>query len=238
MTDNERVAIINRDFGELQAEYPDLCLGQNLFGEWVVRGPIRASAIYESSELEIGGVTVEIILPPTYPESHPVARETTGLTKEFHTYHDGTLCLGSPLAIKSSYRNYPTLLGFMEQLVIPFFFAFFYMEMHGEMPFGELSHGGEGLLEYYLDLFELAEADKVIGLLRILSDDEYRGHLPCPCGSRAIIRRCHGDLIRNIARLQSKDHFLLDYYCIARYCYEKGILIPKEFVSKRLLSKK
>lgn len=235
MTEDERVAIIGRHFDELQTRYPDLSLRQNLLGQWAVRGPILASAIYEATELEIAGVNVEIMLPPDYPESHPVARETTGLTKEFHTNLDGTLCLGSYLAVKSTFARYSTLLGYMEELVIPFFYAFFYKKKFGAMPFGELSHGGKGLLEYYSDLFDVTEPSKTLGLLRILADDDYRGHLSCPCGSSAIIRRCHGQLLRDITCLQSKNHFFLDYCSTAKYCYDNSISIPREFLSKQIL---
>lgn len=237
MTEDESVAIIGRHFDELQALYQDLSLRQNLFGQWVVRGPIVASAIYEATELEIAGVSVEIILPPDYPESHPVARETTGITKVFHTNHDGTLCLGSHLAVKSTFARYPTLLGYMEELVIPFFYAFFYKEKFGGMPFGELSHGGEGLLEYYLELFDVGESASVLGLIRILADDDYRGHLLCPCGSGAIVRKCHGEQLRDIARLQAKQDFLLDFCSIAKYCYDNRISVPKECIPKQVVKK-
>lgn len=238
MTKDVTSTLILHHFAELQAKYPELTLGQNLFGEWIVRGPIRASAIYETTELLIDGVTIEFILPIVYPDTHPVARETTGLTEGFHTNDDGILCLGSPLAVKATFESCPTILGFMERLVIPFFFAFKYWKDHGEVPFGELSHGGKGILEYYLDLFEISAADKVIGLLRILVDDDYRGHLQCPCGSKAIIRKCHGDILRRISRLQSVNDFLMDYYSIFRYCHENRLEIPPEFLIRRRLTTK
>lgn len=235
---NVTATLVLHHFAELQAKYPELTLSQNLFGEWVVRGSIRASAVYETTELQIDGVSIEILLPIMYPDTHPVARETTGLTKGFHTYDDGILCLGSPLAVKVKFESYPTILGFMERLVIPFFYAFKYWKENGEVPFGELSHGGKGILEYYLDLFGISATDKVLGLLRILVDDDYRGHLPCPCGSTSIIRRCHGDILRKISRLQTADDFLMDYYSIFRYCHENRFVIPREFLIRRRLKTK
>jgi hypothetical protein len=238
MTSDANAKFILQQFAELQTRYPELGLGQNIFQEWVVRGTFRAAAIYEATELLLEGVTVEIILPSTFPDTIPVVRETTGLTKGFHTNDDGSLCLGSPLAVRATLESFPTLLGVMEQLIIPFFFAFKYWKDHGEVPFGELSHGGKGILEYYTGLFAVSEHDKVIGLLRILAADDYRGHLPCPCESRAIIRRCHGDILRSISKLQAVDDFLMDYYCVIRYCREKKMPIPIDCLLRRLTTKK
>lgn len=237
MRDEERKGTICRHFEELQARYPELTLGQNLFGDWVVRGPIQGSATYENTDIDIVDVHVEVVVPASYPEICPVTRETTGITKEFHTNDDGALCLGSPMAVKQTFSTDPTLLGYVERLVIPFFYAYFYKIRFGELPFGELSHGGEGLLEYYLDLFGVTESSGVLGLLRILVDDNYRGHLPCPCKSIAIVRNCHGEQLREISRLQSKNDFIMDYCSIAKYCYENSIPVPKECLPKQIVKK-
>lgn len=237
MRDEERNTTICQHFNELQAWYPELTLCQNLFGEWVVRGPIQGSATYENTDLDIVDVHVEIIVPTEYPEACPVTRETTGITKEFHTNSDGALCLGSPMAVKQTFSRNPTLLGYVENLVIPFFYAFFYKIRFGELPFGELSHGGEGLLEYYLELFGITESSGVLGLLRILVDDDYRGHLPCPCKSKAIVRNCHGKQLREMTRLQLINDFTMDYCSIAKFCYEHSVPVPKECLPKQILKK-
>ena len=238
ITNNDSATLIHHHFAELQAKYPEFTLGQNLFGEWVVRGPICASAIYETTELLIDGVTIEIKLPIVYPDTHPVARETTGLTDGFHTNDDGILCLGSPLAVKATFESCPTILGFMERLLIPFFFAFKYWKNHGEVPFGELSHGGKGILEYYMDIFDISVEENILGFLQILADDSYRGHLPCPCNSKLIIRRCHGEMLRNLAKLQSQDDYFQDYCCIIKYFHDNKLPISRKFLCKRALIKK
>jgi hypothetical protein len=238
MNEDERSALIQEHFKDLQTKYPELDLRQNCFGGWIVRGPLRASAVYDNKEFVIEDVVIELTLPSIYPDAFPVVKETTGLTKDFHTNDDGTLCLGSPLAVKATFKKNATLVGFVENSVIPFFFSFFYWKECGELPYGELSHGAKGLLEYYQDIFDVSSGDKVVGLLRILADDDYRGHLPCPCGSNAIVRRCHGDTLREIAGLQTSQQFYLDHLFIAIYLREKGKTIQKEHLSKRLLSKK
>ena len=101
------------------------------------------------------------------------------------------------------------------------------------MPFGELSHGVEGILEYYQELFDLSAGEKVVGLLRILTDSDYRGHLPCPCGSNIILRKCHGGILREVSALQSADEFFVDYFHIVKYLHGIKKSIPKEFFSKR-----
>lgn len=230
--------IIRKHFQDLQAKYPAMKLSQNVFGNWVVRGELCASAIFENVEIKIEDVKIELILSSMYPETPPVVRETTGLTKEFHTNTDGTLCLGSPLAVRATYMRHPTLVGFVEGSVIPFFFAFNYLANYGELPFGELSHGGKGLLEYYQELFDISSGEHVLGLLRILAESDYRGHLPCPCGSHAALRQCHGEILREISTLQSTDDFFMDYYSIFKLLSELNVTISQEFLIKRRIVKK
>lgn len=232
-----KMGLILHQFEESQKRYPQLILSQNVFGNCVVRGPIQASAVYEGETLEIKGVVVEILLPGEYPSTPPIVRETSGMTKEFHTNGDGTLCLGSPLAVKATFARYPTILGFVEELVIPFFFAFEYWRQRGELPFGELSHGGKGILQYYQDLFGVQIEERVLGLLRILADNDYRGHHKCPCGSNYNIRHCHGETITSIGKLQTSDDFFADYGSIAKHLLELDVVISKEFIAKRFSKK-
>ena len=65
----------------------------------------------------------------------------------------------------------------------------------------------EGILEYYKELFSVQDGWQVLGLLKILADDNYKGHTLCPCGSGQKLRNCHGNLLREIKEYQKPADF-------------------------------
>ena len=90
------------------------------------------------------------------------------------------------------------------------------------MPFGELSHGGIGILEYYQELFDLKDTRRVLTMLKILADDKYRGHDRCPCGSGKRLRSCHGGKLLEVQPLQSPSNFQRDFDHIVYTLIEKA----------------
>ena len=80
------------------------------------------------------------------------------------------------------------------------------------MPFGERSHGVEGIYEYYKEYFDAESKEQVLALLEAVCSKKYRGHLLCPCGSEKIGRKCkHKDRI--IASINSHNliHIKADF---------------------------
>lgn len=233
MTDEARTALIQEQFRELQAKYPHLCLLENGLGAWIVRGALRFSASYGACDVIEDEYTIELNLPDTYPLGIPTVRDVSARTSGFHTYQDGTLCLGAPLAVRMTYERNPTLLGFVENCLIPFLYSFSYNERHGKLPYGDLRHGEAGILEYYQELFGTEDISGVLGLLRILADANYRGHLECPCGSGRKLRQCHGDQLRAIGGHQSPDEFMHDYFSVLECARETGVKPPISCRSRR-----
>lgn len=232
---NEQEILIRSQFIELQVKYPGLALIQNTFGEWSVKGELKFSAAYGNAETISDTYEIEILIPQDFPAEIPVVRDLSGRTKGFHTYPNGSLCLGVPLAVKITFSNTPSIVDFIDNCIIPFLYSFSYQTEHGELPFGDLSHGDEGKFEYYKDYFEVDDYVAVVGLLRILADGDYRGHLPCPCGSANRIRCCHGDKLRRAIGYQKPEDFMLDYFGIIKCLHDKGKKIPMSCYSKTLL---
>ena len=104
------------------------------------------------------------------------------------------------------------------------------------MPFGELSHGGKGVLEYYTQLFNASSDVIAIELLKILAENNYRGHYDCPCGNGKRIRNCHGGLLRNINSYQTQMEFLYDYIQCLTYLQKVGKELPKSLFSETLMN--
>lgn len=84
----------------------------------------------------------------------------------------------------------------MLEFVEPYFFSYEYYQRFGCFPFGERSHGIEGVLQSFGDVFQETDNIKVCKILKFIYSDRYRGHLPCPCGSGKKMRACHGDSIK------------------------------------------
>lgn len=231
---DERDEFLISQFYELQAKYPGLALMQNLFGEWSVKGELRFSAAFKGAETISDIYEVEILIPKDFPDGIPVARDLSGKTDGFHTNHDGSLCLGAPLAVRIAFNKVKTLVGFVDNCLIHFLYACSYKSQYGELPFGDLPHGNAGIYQYYQDFFELTDESAIMGLLRILVDADYRGHLDCPCGSGVRTRDCHGDKLRYANSFQTADDFVSDYLNIFKLLNDKGCKLPLSCFSKKL----
>ena len=105
-----------------------------------------------------------------------------------HQYKYGPLCLETDFAIRSRFVDGLNLVSWMQEFVEPYFFSYEYYQRFGCFPFGERSHGIEGILQSFGDVFQETDNIKVCKILMFIYSDRYRGHLPCPCGSGKNIR--------------------------------------------------
>jgi hypothetical protein len=214
---------------ELYEQFKDLCLSfpvSNLSLQkdenepWYIQGVLSFSAKHDGHQID-DNYSIKIIIPENYPEMMPIVLETGGrIPWDFHHYFDNSLCLGAPLAIKQKFAKEPTLTAFVKRCVVPYLYSFSYKNEKGEMPFGELSHKGMGILEFYKDLFRLDDNKAVLDLIKILTDDNYHGKNRCPCRSRKRIHACHGKLLQKISKLQSQSDFQNEYNHIVRSLME------------------
>ncbi len=212
--------LLYEQFRDLSLSFPKLSLQKNNEGPWIIKGLLALLAEY-SGHLIDDEYAIEIIIPEEYPDRLPRLRETGNrIPRSFHHYQDGSLCLGAPLAIKKKFSEEPTLVGFVNNCCIPYLYSYSYKSKNGKMPFGELSHGGQGILEYYQDLFDLKSNRALLGLIKILVDDNYRGHIKCPCGSGKRLRSCHGSTLLEIKELQPASDFRNEYIYILKTLVE------------------
>ena len=98
---------------------------------------------------------------------------------DLHFYEDGACCLG--LQFLSDRRT--TLIEFMDELVVPFFYRLSYTDAHSlgaakQYLWDDYSHGEQGLREYLSDVADIARH-------RLGRND------PCACGSGRKYKRCH-----------------------------------------------
>jgi hypothetical protein len=207
---NTKGTLIRLQFEELVQSFPGLKLCKDTPGRWVIRGTLSFSATFQGETIS-DSFSILILLPGDYPESPPVVQETGGrIPADFHQYSNRNLCLGAPAEVNRRFKADPRLISFVETLVVEYLYSYAHFEKTGKLPFGELSHGCQGIREYYEEAFSTDDVRITLALLKVLSDGTYRGHHACPCNSGKILRKCHGPVLLELLKHQSKERFLLD----------------------------
>ena len=141
---------------------------------------------------------IELSVPHAFPDRFPQAREAGGRidTDYEHLNPDGTLCLAVPIEQRRLFLEQPTVLGFVNRLLVPYLYGYSFWRKHGYHPFGEAAHGSEGILRHYVDTLGLRDPVAALAVISFLFEHGYRGHHDCPCGSGLKVRVCHGPALR------------------------------------------
>lgn len=191
-----------------QDHYPDLELLLTPQGEAVVRGAVRLDHTHAERRVK-AKYEIEIHIPRDYPDVPPDVRETGGaIAGDFHTFSDtGYLCLGAPVEVRRLFAEDRTLKGFVDGLVVPFLFSHKYRQLYGVMPYGELAHGYNGILDYYNEQFDAADDLISLRLLELLTGKDFTSGNPCPCGSGRILRECHGPALESLRTHQTPEEW-------------------------------
>lgn len=233
---NENKQLLKQQVSELNQKYQCLVYKQQ-DGKNLISGTLPFCALYNDRTIE-DEYEIEIFMPDDYPNTPPTVKETKGrIPEEFHRNKDddSTLCLGAPIAVSMKFKENPCLLHFVDQQVVPYLFSYSSYIKYGDMPIGELQHGGEGILTHYREVFDISDGLSVLGLLRILSDNDYRGHHSCPCGSGKRVRNCHGNVLRELRKYQNSDEFFYEYKQVWMYMRKSKKEIPESIMSNNLL---
>jgi len=231
--------LVERQFRELAAAHTGFKLTNHEDGSFLISGNFRLDAEYNDITI-VDTFALEISVPRDFPAQIPIVMETGGRIPrgaDSHVNPDGSLCLNVPLELRKMFYESGTLLEFVNKSVVEFLYGFAYREKHGKLPYGEWSHYGEGLLEYYKELFNVEEDVLVVGLLRILVDNDFQRQMLCPCGSKKKLRRCHGVQLREVIQYQPTSQFMYDYMEVFRHIVGEKQIIPKDFFS-RILQRK
>jgi hypothetical protein len=204
---------VDQQVAELIACYPDL-RSVPIGGEEILRsisGVLHFEATAEDGKNRIvESFQVEISVPVDFPASPPTVKETGGrIPENFHRFpNNQILCLGSPLRLKIELKRMPTLLGFVEACLIPYFYGYARFKHDGQMPFGELAHGRRGLLDEYRLLFDVSDDCACVQMLEMLSlKKRLANKRLCPCRSGKRFGRCHQRRLSPFREVASRSWF-------------------------------
>ena len=158
-------------------------------------GPIVIEGRFQldSSKGFIDAYEVRVELTERFPNQEPTVFEIGGripVSNDRHVNPGGNCCITvweSWLAedVDHSFG------GFINGPMREYFLNQFFFENTGKWRFGERAHGTPGLVEAYAEALDVQPNQEMV--LRYLQSlaGKPKGHLPCPCGSGKILRKCH-----------------------------------------------
>jgi hypothetical protein len=190
--------------------YPGLRIAPSAGEELKLAGELRFRVTGPEGVTIEDSYEVELRVPADFPPRTPTAQETGGrIGPAYHKREGGLLCLGAPTELRIRLVTSPTLLAFVERVLIPYLFGHSYYTVHGKMPFGELEHGTAGLLQHFAGLFGVADRAAARGFVRAASlRRRVANKMPCPCGSRRRLGRCHNRRVNRVRALLGRAWFV------------------------------
>lgn len=191
--------------------------------ETVVSGVLPFEASADELETITESFEIELTIPRDFPESLPRAREIGGRIEINYEHRNpsGTLCLAVPVEQRRIFLENPTLLGFVNRLVIPYLYGYCFFKRYGRHPFDEAAHGYEGILRHYADTLDLRDNLSVLAVVSYLLEYGYRGHHDCPCGSGKKVRTCHGPALMTLYQAHNQHSLRGDFIAIFSLCFSR-----------------
>lgn len=205
---------------ELQAVHGGLTEIEERKDETAVAGALSFEASHDGLATIVDTFEIELLVPKRYPDRLPRVREMGAkIASDYaHVYADGGLCLAVPVEERRVFARHPSLLGFVNELVIPYLYGYCHWRRYGEHPFGEQKHGGEGIVQYYVETLDLKDDLSALATVAFLFDHGYRGHHACPCGSGKIVRKCHGVGLRKLYEHHTAETLRNDFAAVLTHC--------------------
>lgn len=185
-------------------EYPGLSFVRGERSEFVGTIAIGSSVGLETQ------IRTSVAIPPSYPDSEPVAFEAGGRfpkNRDAHFADDDSCCLWLPWDTGWEGRRPDAILGFLGQLAV-FFHRQLVYEATGytRWPGEAWEHGQRGYQQYVAHALSIPHS-MLANFLPMLADwrsaDKYQR---CPCGRATKLRWCHGlaieALMARVGRLE------------------------------------
>lgn len=138
---------------------------------------------------------VKIVISETYPNELPILFEIGGKIErhpDWHISRDGSCCLGPRIKLIRDLNGNITLIRWLEIHVIPFLANHFYKIKNGEYAGKHYSHGANGIVEYYQELWNIFKKSDIINKLKLITHRSKIGRNDkCFCGSNEKYKKCH-----------------------------------------------
>ncbi|MEO7982536.1 MAG: hypothetical protein ABI688_00515 [Bacteroidota bacterium] len=192
--------------------YPQLSV-QTANGIQILSGELP---IIDQSGYEWDRYQVELYPSPLYPFRFPYLFETRGRIPrimDWHIYTDtGSCCVDITPSEILHCREGLSLADYIRRFAIPYFANQTYRIREGYYKNGEYSHGGKGMLEFYMPVLRCDDPVKALQLLELYcsgaAGNKSIFHF-CFCGSRKKMMNCHRkavEVLNNIGIAEVRLH--------------------------------
>ena len=152
---------------------------------------------------KIAEYQIQIEFDSAFPNIEPKVFDVgKAITRDadHHVNPDGSCCLVVWEVWTATTHN-NTVQDYFDGPLKNFFLSQYLKQTTGVWPFGEETHGKEGVVDAFADLLGCAKNEKQVRrILRSLLEDWPRGHWNCPCGSGSIIRKCCAKKLSDLSK--------------------------------------
>lgn len=223
---DDKFQLFDEQIKEIEKEYPGLNY-RKIDSILVLEGKIEFDLTCKTTGKNLSdSYLIRMSFPPDYPNAHPMVEEIGGkIPSNFHR-NGKYLCLDVPSKVHMIFKENPTIKHFIQALLEPYLYSHTYWQkFNRKMPFGQWSHYGDGIFEHYLEYFNIEDRATVINFLELLVKKDYKQSMPCPCGSKKKIKKCHGKKLLNIYNNVPTDIIRYELGQILKTTY--GIKFPQ-----------
>lgn len=178
-------------------------------GKPIITGDIE---IVDKNGKHWDSYSIEIHCSEQYPNRYPDLYETSNKIPkigDWHIYEDSlTCCITIPPKEILRCRNGITLLEYIDEEVVPYFFNQTHRRVEGYYANGEYLHGVMGLYQYYAELFQISDIHRLVRMMIWVGENSKPNRTSmCFCGSGLKYRNCHRGAYETMA-LIGQDTFL------------------------------
>ncbi|WP_035484014.1 hypothetical protein [Algoriphagus marincola] len=204
----ESSEIFESHIGPAIEKYPKLSRVLTSEGKITIEGEIEIidaeGKFWEVFEIEIHHVD-------SYPLQFPKVYEVGGKIPkiaDWHIYEDTKSCCVAIAPEESiACKKGITLVQFIDEFVLPYFFNQAFRRVEGYYINGEYSHGIQGVFEFYDEAFKTGgSVSEMIHLMKMMALTHIkpgRTH-DCFCGRKQKFRHCHRDSFNQLSDLDRK----------------------------------
>ena len=192
--------------------YPEMSILPDAGGNLIIQGEFRFCSTFANKDVS-DSYNLRIEVPSDFPQDLPDVYEVSGRIPEgFHRMDDSSLCLGSPLGLRLQCGARPSLTTFVHKCVVPYLHAWTIKESGCELPFGELDHGFQGIIDDYKNIFRVDSEAAAIELFFLASRPRSKANrVPCPCKSGLRVGRCHHKILNRLRKDVGRLWFKREY---------------------------
>ncbi len=182
--------LIKREYIEISGKYKKLLPPQYIGNVWTICGYFD---VIDSEGYCWDTYGIKILIPQNFPYELPILIETTGKIPSHEDWHNtnGICCL-STNAIMFKELGCPISITMWLDTFVHDFLANHVIKLHDEnYAKGEFSHGTKGILEGYMEIFDVKSSEEVLQKLKLICCSSHlRRNEPCFCHSGKKYKLC------------------------------------------------